>query len=314
MCVWKNSCCSLQVGMEVAPQLKDNLNRNFFDLLGTFQQISGESVQNQLVVQRVELPEYLTLYSPAINWILQCIAYRAPEANVSSILTTFLKLRKRSDFSAKIKSMFFVVFIPVFVVGDDGEVQDPGQQVSVFETQEVNSVRTVTYSVSHDDVCVGPTVLCCWIQSWGHSDLSLLQPVPPISSAWLKTVTRPAFPRSDVKNQLFGFPHPWSLTLKRPAVVVTSPAPPFWLSGTQSCLCRPSWDREAEHSERSVEGGHQSAQSSGAVATLLASWRCLSLAVDVWPEVCSVFNSGLHQLCWNLGGVHMPTLYSERAE
>uniref|UniRef100_A0A674NGP7 VPS35 endosomal protein-sorting factor-like n=1 Tax=Takifugu rubripes TaxID=31033 RepID=A0A674NGP7_TAKRU len=68
-----------RVGMEVAPQLKDNLNRNFFDLLGTFRQISGENVQNQLVLQRVEVPEYLTLYSPAINWILQCIAYRAPE-------------------------------------------------------------------------------------------------------------------------------------------------------------------------------------------------------------------------------------------
>lgn len=67
--------------MEVAPQLKDSLNRNFFDLLGTFRQISGESVQNQLVQQRVEVPEYLTLYSPAINWILQCIAYRAPEVS-----------------------------------------------------------------------------------------------------------------------------------------------------------------------------------------------------------------------------------------
>uniref|UniRef100_A0A672FKW2 VPS35 endosomal protein-sorting factor-like n=1 Tax=Salarias fasciatus TaxID=181472 RepID=A0A672FKW2_SALFA len=68
-----------RIGMEVAPQLKDNLNRNFFDLLGTFRQISGETVRNQLVLQRVEPPEYLTLYSPAINWILQCIAYRAPE-------------------------------------------------------------------------------------------------------------------------------------------------------------------------------------------------------------------------------------------
>lgn len=66
--------------MEVAPHLKDSLNRNFFDLLGTFRQISSESVRNLLVLQRVEVPEYLTLYSPAINWILQCIAYRAPEA------------------------------------------------------------------------------------------------------------------------------------------------------------------------------------------------------------------------------------------
>lgn len=65
--------------MEVAPHLKESLNKNFFDLLTTFRQISCESVQKYLVVQRVEVPEYLTLYSPAISWILQCIAYRAAE-------------------------------------------------------------------------------------------------------------------------------------------------------------------------------------------------------------------------------------------
>lgn len=86
-----------------------------------------------------------------------------------------------------------------------------------WKTQEVNSLFHITdpgASWRCVCVCVLPTVLCCWIQSWGHSDLSLLQPVPPISSAWSKTVTRPAFPRSDIKNQLFGFQHPWSLTLK----------------------------------------------------------------------------------------------------
>lgn len=46
-----------------------------------FQQIHGDTVQNQLVVQCVEIPLYLTLYSPAIDWILQCIAYRAPEVS-----------------------------------------------------------------------------------------------------------------------------------------------------------------------------------------------------------------------------------------
>lgn len=65
----------------MAPHLKDSLNRNFFDLLGTFRQISSQSVQNQIIQQKVEAPEYLTLYSPAINWILQCIAYRAPEVS-----------------------------------------------------------------------------------------------------------------------------------------------------------------------------------------------------------------------------------------
>uniref|UniRef100_A0A673HVG4 VPS35 endosomal protein-sorting factor-like n=1 Tax=Sinocyclocheilus rhinocerous TaxID=307959 RepID=A0A673HVG4_9TELE len=68
-----------RVGMEVAPHLKDSLNKNFFDLLASFRQVHGESVQNLLVLQRVEIPIYLTLYSPAIHWILQCVAHRAPE-------------------------------------------------------------------------------------------------------------------------------------------------------------------------------------------------------------------------------------------
>uniref|UniRef100_A0A8C9TXJ5 VPS35 endosomal protein-sorting factor-like n=1 Tax=Scleropages formosus TaxID=113540 RepID=A0A8C9TXJ5_SCLFO len=68
-----------RVGMEVAPHLKESLKKNFFDLLASFRQIHSDSVQNQLVLQRVEIPVYLTLYSPAINWILQCVSYRAPE-------------------------------------------------------------------------------------------------------------------------------------------------------------------------------------------------------------------------------------------
>uniref|UniRef100_A0A803U0W8 VPS35 endosomal protein-sorting factor-like n=1 Tax=Anolis carolinensis TaxID=28377 RepID=A0A803U0W8_ANOCA len=68
-----------RVGMEVAPHLKESLNKNFFDFLLTFKQIHGDTVQNQLVVQCVEMPLYLTLYSPAIDWILQCISYRAAE-------------------------------------------------------------------------------------------------------------------------------------------------------------------------------------------------------------------------------------------
>uniref|UniRef100_F6TI45 VPS35 endosomal protein-sorting factor-like n=1 Tax=Ornithorhynchus anatinus TaxID=9258 RepID=F6TI45_ORNAN len=68
-----------RVGMEVAPHLKESLNKNFFDFLLTFKQIHGDTVQNQLVVQGVEIPLYLTLYSPAIDWILQCVAYHAPE-------------------------------------------------------------------------------------------------------------------------------------------------------------------------------------------------------------------------------------------
>nr|XP_046233365.1 VPS35 endosomal protein-sorting factor-like isoform X2 [Scatophagus argus] len=100
-----------RVGMEVAPHLKDCLNRNFFDLLSTFRQISGESVQNQLVLQKVEVPEYLTLYSPAINWILQCIAYRAPEP----LLTEMMERCKKLGNNALLLNSVMRAFRPEFV-------------------------------------------------------------------------------------------------------------------------------------------------------------------------------------------------------
>uniref|UniRef100_A0A4W3I4Q5 VPS35 endosomal protein-sorting factor-like n=1 Tax=Callorhinchus milii TaxID=7868 RepID=A0A4W3I4Q5_CALMI len=102
-----------RVGMEVAPHLKDSLNKNFFDFLSTFKQIHGETVQNQLAVQRVEIPIYLTLYSPAIDWILQCIAYKAPEVHfqfsfallLNSVMSAF-----RAEFIAT-RSMDFIGMI-----------------------------------------------------------------------------------------------------------------------------------------------------------------------------------------------------------
>lgn len=205
-----DSCCSEQVGMEVAPQLKDNLNRNFFDLLGTFRQISGENVQNQLVLQRVEVPEYLTLYSPAINWILQCIAYRAPEVNVSPVLRTFLMLKDVKIvrvYVQKSKSVFAGFYFSHCWQRWWRGVRPWATSECFFEIPEgiwVQYLCSVTHyaykPVLTPSVCMVPTVLCCWTLSWGHSDLSLLRPVPPISSLWSKTVTRLASPRSEVTN------------------------------------------------------------------------------------------------------------------
>ncbi|XP_033908670.2 VPS35 endosomal protein-sorting factor-like [Acipenser ruthenus] len=100
-----------RVGMEVAPQLKDSLNKNFFDLLTTFKQIHGDSVQNQLVLQRVEIPVYLTLYSPAIDWILQCVAYRAPEALLTEMMERCKKLGNNALLLNSVMSAFRSEFI-----------------------------------------------------------------------------------------------------------------------------------------------------------------------------------------------------------
>ena len=42
-------------------------------------QLQGDTVQNILAMQRLDMTSYLTLFSPALDWILQCIAHQAPE-------------------------------------------------------------------------------------------------------------------------------------------------------------------------------------------------------------------------------------------
>nr|XP_015215436.1 PREDICTED: UPF0505 protein C16orf62 homolog [Lepisosteus oculatus] len=100
-----------QIGMEVSPHLKDSLNRNFFDLLTTFQQVHSDSVQNQLLLQHVEIPAYLILYSPAVHWILQCVSYRAPEA----LLTEMMERCKQLGNNALLLNSVMSAFRPEFV-------------------------------------------------------------------------------------------------------------------------------------------------------------------------------------------------------
>uniref|UniRef100_A0A8B9KHD7 VPS35 endosomal protein-sorting factor-like n=1 Tax=Astyanax mexicanus TaxID=7994 RepID=A0A8B9KHD7_ASTMX len=102
-----------RVGMEVAPHLKDSLNKNFFDLLASFRQIHSDTVQNQLVIQRVEIPVYLTLYSPAIHWILQCVAYRAPDEKISTVNHTCILCTLTTD-------MFHDLFVQHLLFGSLG--------------------------------------------------------------------------------------------------------------------------------------------------------------------------------------------------
>uniref|UniRef100_A0A2K5Y007 VPS35 endosomal protein-sorting factor-like n=1 Tax=Mandrillus leucophaeus TaxID=9568 RepID=A0A2K5Y007_MANLE len=108
-----------RVGMEVAPHLKETLNKNFFDFLLTFKQIHGDTVQNQLVVQGVELPSYLPLYPPAMDWIFQCISYHAPEVTAgltrgfvscSALLLNSVMSAFRAEFIAT-RSMDFIGMI-----------------------------------------------------------------------------------------------------------------------------------------------------------------------------------------------------------
>uniref|UniRef100_A0A6I8QAG6 VPS35 endosomal protein-sorting factor-like n=1 Tax=Xenopus tropicalis TaxID=8364 RepID=A0A6I8QAG6_XENTR len=100
-----------RVGMEVAPNVKESLNRNFFDFLLTFKLIHSDTVQNQLAVQAVEIPVYLTLYSPAIDWMLRCIAYRAPE----TLLTEMMERCKKQGNNALLLNSVMSAFRADFI-------------------------------------------------------------------------------------------------------------------------------------------------------------------------------------------------------
>ena len=42
-------------------------------------QLNTDSVQNTLALQHLDLPQYVHLFVPGVEWILQCIAHQAPE-------------------------------------------------------------------------------------------------------------------------------------------------------------------------------------------------------------------------------------------
>ncbi|XP_041702348.1 VPS35 endosomal protein-sorting factor-like isoform X2 [Coregonus clupeaformis] len=113
-----------RIGMEVAPHLKDCLNKNVFDLLGMFRQIHGDSVQNQLVLQRVEIPVYLTLYSPAIHWILQCVSYRAPEPLLTEMMERCKKIGNNALLLNSVMWAFRAEFIATRATDFIGMIKD----------------------------------------------------------------------------------------------------------------------------------------------------------------------------------------------
>ena len=65
--------------MTVSPSTRTHLLPTFTDFLTTIKQFNSDAVQNTLVVQKLELPQYLHLFLPSLEWVLQCIAHRASE-------------------------------------------------------------------------------------------------------------------------------------------------------------------------------------------------------------------------------------------
>ncbi|XP_056017683.1 VPS35 endosomal protein-sorting factor-like [Ostrea edulis] len=104
-------CYLSRVGILVAPQIRDHLMPCFDDFLTTYSQVQNDTVQNILAVQKVEMPKYLTLFSPALDWLLQCLANKSSENTLMEVLQ---KSKKHCN-SALLLNSIISAFKPEFV-------------------------------------------------------------------------------------------------------------------------------------------------------------------------------------------------------
>lgn len=104
-------CYLCRVGVMVAPHLRSHVMANFRDFMMTFKQLSSDTVQNMLALQRVEMPVYLNLFTPALDWILQCASYQATDAVLTEILGVFAQ----SGNSALLLNSIISSFAPEYI-------------------------------------------------------------------------------------------------------------------------------------------------------------------------------------------------------
>ncbi|XP_069124492.1 VPS35 endosomal protein-sorting factor-like [Argopecten irradians] len=109
-------CYLSRVGMLIAPTISDHLMPCFDDFLASYTQIQGDHVQNVLAIQKLEMPKYLTLFSPALDWLLQCIANKSSEQTLMDILQKFKKHCKSALLLNSIISAFKPEYIAVRAV------------------------------------------------------------------------------------------------------------------------------------------------------------------------------------------------------
>ncbi|XP_053393595.1 VPS35 endosomal protein-sorting factor-like isoform X2 [Mercenaria mercenaria] len=104
-------CFLSRVGIAVAPSIRDHLLPMFDGFLATYPQVQGDSVQNILAIQKLEMPRYLTLFSPGLDWLLQCIAHKASDKTLTDILE---KSRKQCN-SALLLNSLISAFKPQYI-------------------------------------------------------------------------------------------------------------------------------------------------------------------------------------------------------
>ncbi|CAG0891602.1 unnamed protein product [Darwinula stevensoni] len=82
-------CYLCRVAISILPMEQQYLLPNLFDFLRIFPQLKSPDVREEVSKQKMEWSEYLTLYTPALDWILECIASCSQLSQLLSEISPF---------------------------------------------------------------------------------------------------------------------------------------------------------------------------------------------------------------------------------
>ncbi|KAE8740858.1 hypothetical protein FOCC_FOCC013650 [Frankliniella occidentalis] len=104
-------CYLCRVGLSINSSDRVYLRENFYDFLSIYNQLFSPSVRMDLTFQKVDLSTYLTLYTPALDYILQSVAHDATEKTLADILDRC----KQKCNSALLFNTIMAAFKPAYI-------------------------------------------------------------------------------------------------------------------------------------------------------------------------------------------------------
>ncbi|ENN72973.1 hypothetical protein YQE_10404, partial [Dendroctonus ponderosae] len=106
-------CYLCRVGLNVMTRHSETgyLKRNFECFLETYQHLFGRSATGDLSRQNISIPIYMTLYTPALDYIMEAVVQHSPE----SVLSELLEECKRYSNSSLILNTIMSGFKPTYI-------------------------------------------------------------------------------------------------------------------------------------------------------------------------------------------------------
>ena len=104
-------CYISRLGMEIAPDIRVYLLPLFTDFLLSIPQFNSPPVTKTLTLQKLDQNQFASLFVPGVEWILQCLAFKASEGAFDEILEAIKKTTNNSLVLNALMSMFPPPFI-----------------------------------------------------------------------------------------------------------------------------------------------------------------------------------------------------------